>query len=242
MAKERGNKPFYKKWWVWLLAFIIIIALPSFFNDEGTDTAVKDTTKNTADQATVDTENENVADTPDAPPEEEAEDVTPPAKAEASGKIKKGTYKVGTDIPAGEYVVFSKGFAYVESASDSTGQLESIVFNENLSNGAHTYVTLHDGEYFKLQDAEMYPVATAPSVKPKDGIYENGMYKVGQDIAAGEYKVLLDSAIGMGYLEVSSDSSHQLTSIVTNENVQADMYITVTDGQYLTLQDVKIQL
>ncbi|WP_338447858.1 hypothetical protein R4Z09_16580 [Niallia oryzisoli] len=237
MTKERRNKPFYKKWWVWLVALLLIIAFSSFGDDEGTDTAVEDTADQSGEQATKETETES----PNAPPEEERKEASPSSEPKASGKITKGTYKVGTEIPAGEYLVFSKGFAYIESASDSTGQLESIIFNENLSNGAHAYVTIHDGEYFKLQDAEMYPVATAPSVKPEDGVYENGMYKVGQDIPAGEYKVVLDSSIGMGYLEVSSDSSHQLTSIVTNENVQADMYITVTDGQYLTLQDVKIE-
>ena len=68
------------------------------------------------------------------------------------------------------------------------------------------------------------------------------MFKVGKDIPAGEYKVILDSTIGMGYLEVSSNSSHQLSSIVTNENVTADTYITVKDGQYLKLNDVKIQI
>ncbi|WP_071394543.1 hypothetical protein [Bacillus tuaregi] len=244
MASERKEKPFYKKWWVWLLALLFIFALPAFFDEGDRDKALENENLNhdkQLDQLTADSaQNENTT-TPDAPPENEEKKSTPPAEEKGKEKITKGTYKVGTDIPVGEYLVFAKGFAYIESASDSTGQLDSILFNENLSNGAHTYVTLHEGEYFKLQDAEMYPISSAPSVIPEDGIYDNGMFKVGQDIPAGEYKVILDSSIGMGYLEVSSDSSHQLTSVVTNENVQADMYITVSDGQYLTLQDVKIQ-
>ncbi|MGG0717741.1 hypothetical protein ABE096_09115 [Robertmurraya massiliosenegalensis] len=28
---------------------------------------------------------------------------------------------------------------------------------------------------------------------------------------------------------------------ITNENVQSDMYITISDGQYIKLQDVQIQ-
>ena len=92
-----------------------------------------------------------------------------------------------------------------------------------------------------MTGGEIHPVASAPSVIPKDGLYKDGMYKVGKDILSGEYKVILDSSIGMGYLEVSSNSSHQLGSIVTNENIQADTYITVKDGQYLKLQGATIQ-
>lgn len=156
--------------------------------------------------------------------------------------IKVGTYRVGTDIKAGEYLIFSEGFGYIEAAKDSTGNLESIVFNANLTEDSHTYATLSDGQYFKLQGAKMYPVAEAPSVIPEDGVYNDGMYKVGQDIPAGEYKIILESAEGMGYIEVAKDSSYKLESIVTNENLQSDTYLTVQDGQYLTLQGAKIEI
>ncbi|MBZ9691651.1 hypothetical protein [Clostridium sp. M14] len=161
-----------------------------------------------------------------------------------SNKIKSGTYKIGSDIPAGEYLVISKSAAYIQCASDSTGTLESIIFNDNLaSKGCTSYVTLNDGEYFKLTGGEMYPVAEAPSLIPSDGIYQEGMYKVGQDIPAGEYKVILNenSSTGMGYIEVSTNSRHTLNDIVTNDNIEADTYITVSDGQYLKLQNVHIQ-
>lgn len=162
------------------------------------------------------------------------------AKAEKeTKKIKAGTYKVGSDIPAGEYLVISKSMAYIQSAKDSTGNLESIVFNDNLSSGSNSYVTLNEGEYFKLTGGEMYPVAEAPSIVPKDGLYKDGMYKVGSDIPAGEYKVKLTG--GMGYTEVSTSSRHQLDNIVSNENLQADSYITVKDGQYLKMTGVQIQ-
>ncbi|MEQ6377420.1 hypothetical protein RZN25_11380 [Bacillaceae bacterium S4-13-56] len=225
---EKVKKPFYKKWWVWVIVVLIIIGAASGGGEE-TDNATNNENENASTNEESNNETNGVADA-----EEPAED---------SEKIESGTYKVGTDLPAGEYLVFSDGMAYVESASDSTGSLDSIIFNLNLMGEAHAYVTVKDGQYFKLQGGHMYPVGSAPSVIPEDGLYEDGMYKVGQDIPAGEYKVLLDpnSSLGMGYLEVSSDSSHQLGSIVTNENVQADTYITVSEGQYLTLQDLSIQ-
>ncbi|MBW6411166.1 hypothetical protein [Clostridium weizhouense] len=163
----------------------------------------------------------------------------PKQEAKKDNKIKSGTYKVGTDIPAGEYLVISKSIGYIECAKDSKGQLDSIIFNENLTSGSNSYVTLNDGEYFKVTGGEMYTVAEAPSIIPKDGLYKDGMYKVGQDIPAGEYKIKLTG--GIGYTEVSSNSRHQLNNIISNENVQADTYLTVQDGQYLKLSGVEIQ-
>lgn len=234
MSKEKVKKPFYKKWWVWAIAIIIIAAAVGGGGADGEKTANnksepatskgQDNKETKAKEKTAEKNNEN------------GEEKT------NENLIKPGTYKVGEDIPGGEYLVFANGMAYIENASDSSGNLESIIFNDNLTKGAHSYVTLNEGEYFKLQGAEAYPVDSAPSVIPEDGIYKDGMYKVGKDIPAGEYKVILtDTAMGMGYLEVSSDSSHQLDKIVTNENVQADTYITVKDGQYLKLQGLEIQ-
>lgn len=174
----------------------------------------------------------------DAEAKKAKEDADAKAAKEAN-KIKAGTYKIGKDIPAGEYLVISKNMTYIECTKDSTGALESIVFNDNLTSKSNSYITLNDGEYFKLTGGEMYPAAEAPSIIPSDGLYKDGMYKVGQDIPAGEYKVKLTG--DMGYTEVSTNSRHQLGSIVTNENVQADTYLTVQDGQYLKMTGVQIQ-
>lgn len=223
---RKSTKPFYKKWWFWVIVIIIIIVLTTGGGDEDAtnDTATDQTTNKTDDTNTT------------GKPTEEKEET----KKKDDGKIKSGTYKVGTDIPAGEYIVFAKGYTYIESSKDSSGALESIIFNDNLSKGANSYVTLKDGEYFKFQDGEMYAVDQAPSVIPEDDVYTDGMYKIGKDLPAGEYKITLSTNSELGYYEVSKSSSHQLEDIVTNENVQADTYLTVSDGQYLKLQGVTI--
>lgn len=236
MAEHTNNKqPFYKKWWVWLIAVIVIIALVSGGDEEDNNQTALDETETEENQGVNEEEVEE-------PTNQSNDDSNNEDTEDLAESIEPGTYKVGEDIPAGEYVVFSDGMGYIESAYDSTGELESIIFNDNLMNGSHPYVTVQDGEYFKLQGAKMYPVESAPSVQPADGIYRDGMYKVGTDIPAGEYKVIFDSDIGMGYLEVSKDSRHTLESIITNENLEADSYITVEDGQYLKLQDVYIEI
>lgn len=242
------KKPFYKRWWVWLIAIILIIAVFSE-SEEETDTPETETTA----QATAEEDETNGGTEKDKDEEVAKKDVTEEDEEagteeeeedDASLEISAGTYKVGDDIDAGEYLVLSDGMAYIEAAEDSTGELESIIFNENLMGEAHAYVTLEDGQYFKLQGGSMYPEDDAPSIVPEDGLYTDGMYKVGEDIPAGEYQVILDDAseLGMGYLEVSSDSSHELESIITNDNVEADTYITVEEGQYLTIQDLTIEV
>ena len=242
---DKVKKPFYKKWWVWLIAVIVIIAIAT--NGEDGEVVKEDVAKKVESSATITNKekdnakaNEDETDVNDGAEEEVVEKEKEEEVATTSA-LKAGTYKVGTDISAGEYLVFSNGHAYIESSSDSSGNLESIIFNDNLMNGAHSYVTLKDGEYFKMTGGEMYLVEDAESVIPEDGLYQDGMYKVGNDIPAGEYKVILTGNLGMGYLEVSSDSSHQLGSIITNDNVQADTYITVKEGQYLKLQGLEIQ-
>lgn len=221
MKKEdlTTKKPIYKKWWFWVLIVILIgMGASGHSNTSTTETTTPSNNKST-----------EVA----AAPAEEA--ITP----EPTG-LGDGTYKVGTDMDAGEYLILSKGFmSYVEISSDSTGDLDSIISNANFS--THMYLTVKEGEYVKIQSATAYKVAEAPSIVPTDGLYKDGVYKVGSDIPAGEYKVHLTSEIGVGYVEVASGSRGTFDQIISNDNPTGDSYITVADGQYLKLQGVEIQ-
>ncbi|WP_406537401.1 hypothetical protein [Methanobrevibacter sp.] len=145
-----------------------------------------------------------------------------------------GEYKVGDDIPAGEYYVKCDGYnLYVEVASDSSGDLDSIIYNLNTEGGA--YITVNDGEYLKIQGGNLYELDKAPDRGAEDGYYKDGMYKVGEDIPAGEYQV--ESTGDLAYIEVSGDSRHQIDGIITNDNFESNKYITIEDGQYLTLSN-----
>lgn len=63
-------------------------------------------------------------------------------------------YKVGTDIPAGEYIIFSdNSMSYVEVAKDSEGTVESIITNDNFE--GEKYITVEDGQYLKLSAAKI---------------------------------------------------------------------------------------
>lgn len=145
-----------------------------------------------------------------------------------------GMYKVGSDIPAGEYLVAaSNGSGYFSINADSTGSFDSIIANGNFD--TFVYVTVSNGQYFEVErayfaDASQY----SPKGETSDGYYKEGMYRVGTDIPAGEYKAFATGSYDM-YIEIASDSFHSIDSIITNDNVSSSTYITVTNGQYLTV-------
>ena len=161
--------------------------------------------------------------------EEEEQDIT---------TYKPGTYIAGDDIPAGEYKIFTDSMGYVEVSKDSSGEMDSIITNDNFT--TFIYLTIEDGQYLKLQMSEAVPVEEAPAYDSDDG-YVEGMYKVGVDIPAGEYNVISDNDDMMAYIEVSKDSTGSMESIVTNDNFEGNKYITVEEGQYLTLQMAHIE-
>ena len=151
---------------------------------------------------------------------------------------KAGQYKVGVDLPAGEYVAIAKSEAYIEVAKDSKGSLDSILVNDIFIN--RSIISVADGQYLKIQNATLYAFADAPAVTPKDGTLESGMYKVGQDINPGEYKVTSEG--GDSYIEVSASSRHTMGDIVSNDIFQGDKYVTLQSGQYVKFYKAKIKI
>lgn len=167
---------------------------------------------------------------------------TPPAaqgteEAKKDKYINAGMYKVGTDISAGECLIYSDGsLAYFQVSKDSSGSLESIITNDNFQ--GTRYVTVKDGQYLELRDSRMLPVSEAPVQNPQNGQYVDGMYKVGRDIKAGEYKVAASGTTA--YYEVTSNSGGGIESIVTNDNFEGEKYVTIKDGQYIKLNGCTI--
>lgn len=155
-------------------------------------------------------------------------------KAEPEKGITGGQYKVGADMPAGEYVIVGSG--YLQISSDSSGEFGSIVENDNYSN--RTIISVTDGQYVQFS-GRAYTLEEAPKVDTSSGTLPDGKYKVGVDFPAGEYKVVPN---GDGYLAVSTSASESTNSIVTNDNFNTEKYITVQDGQYLKLNRASLKL
>lgn len=151
--------------------------------------------------------------------------------------MKEGMYKVGADIEAGEYFCMVSGdlSAYICVSKDSTGTLDSIVYNENVS--ATYFFTVEDGEYLQIDRAIFAPASEIPPLET----VTFGMLRVGVDLPAGEYKLVPDAG-KTAYCAVMSSSRHKgVKNIVSNDNFTSEKYITVKDGQYLYLNRCSVQ-
>lgn len=109
--------------------------------------------------------------------------------------------------------------------------MNNILVNDNIEN-ARRYIAVSDGEYVKVTgDLKLYPAVDAPKVDTS-GTLPSGQYKVGVDIAAGEYKITLDAG---GYFAVTNDTRNAyVKNQFTNDGGQ--FYATVADGQYLQIK------
>ncbi len=159
----------------------------------------------------------------------------------ASGETySEGMYKVGTDIPAGEYCLFSDdeyGGYYSVCKNSNVDDIDSIINNDNFDYNA--FVTVSDGQYLELSRAYAVPVGDIDGKKYKIETDGEGTFRVGTDIEAGEYKLECTEAEYSGYYCVY-DSSDPEADIVGNDSFDGQAYVTVTDGQYLQLSFCKI--
>ena len=169
---------------------------------------------------------------PDITPESETEpatelpETTPLVQTYSSGK-----YKVGVDIPAGEYFLqaTAERGGYFSVTSDSNG--DNILENEGFEN--QHYITIQDGQYLELKRI------TALSVNDMSKIFdasnlEEGMYRVGIDIPAGEYR--LNAIVERGGYVCIYDNSTVNRKIQSNNVFEANDYVTVAYGQYLQIK------
>ncbi len=140
-----------------------------------------------------------------------------------------GTYKIGTDIPAGEYLVLGAGYGELRNS-------DNIITNDLYLSS--WYITAGDGEYLEFTDGRAYTIDKAPAIDKSSGILANGMFKVGRDLPAGEYRISGNSSFS--YYEVDTDNRG--TEIVDNDIFTGTAYVTVKDGEYLELVDCSISL
>jgi hypothetical protein len=154
---------------------------------------------------------------------------------------KAGMYKVGSELSAGEYIIeATENHAYYEISSDSSGEFDSIIANDNLSpKGFFAYVVLQDGDYIKITGGRIID-ASQLTIQPKDlNNIPPSVYKIGKDLPAGEYKLSPTSA--MSYWERSRNPRISFDGIIANDNITADAYVTVRDGEYFKITEAKAQ-
>lgn len=233
---------------VWLIVVIVFVGIGIIGGafgggeDAASDAAAVASTLEAAATTAPTEDSQKLDDTQAVSAAPEVEQETPEAQTEeAVNGFVGGAYKIGVDMPSGEYLITAEDSVfpgYLELAKDSEGTLESIITNANYTNRA--YITVQDGQYLKFDGIATLASDSKP-YEAKDGVYSDGTYLVGKDIPAGEYKVrYIENIMGSGYFEVSKDSNGTLESIITNSIIDSDTYQTIKDGQYLKLTGVEI--
>ncbi len=144
-----------------------------------------------------------------------------------------GTYNVGTDIPAGEYVLLldhSTAYAAYTIYEDSSEAADFVDYNMFDYNAI---IYIENGQSLSLRGCTASPINEVPKI---DHFYGT-MYKIGYHIPAGTYqlKALDSSSYGIAYvLSYPSDNYDVVENYTYVEDTAA---ITVNDGQYLQLND-----
>lgn len=139
-----------------------------------------------------------------------------------------GSYRIGKDLPAGEYKLTCAGsHGYFCVYPDTTKA--DILANANFT--TCTYVSVSDGQLFEVRGATFVPSSDALPTSTATG---DGTYKVGFDIPAGEYEVIQDGG-SMGYYAILDSCDALDSNIIDNDNFEGNSFISVNEGQFLEL-------
>lgn len=155
-------------------------------------------------------------------------DQAPEVEKMADGAYPPGRYKVGVQIPAGEYV-FKGNRAYAEVLANLYEESDSKIGAVLSSKCA--IATLEEGQYVQT-DNPFYPVEETANLKAEDGVYRDGMYKVGFHMPAGTYAFTAE--VDNGYIEIYGDSMVD-SKMLDYIKAEPTTTFTVTDGQYVNL-------
>lgn len=145
-----------------------------------------------------------------------------------------GQYKIGIDIPAGEYVLFpgqSGRTGYYFETRDANG-------NDYAGSGSFDHneiVTIREGNYFRLDHAYAVPIEENPTVDVTVG----GTFKVGLHIPAGEYKLSQEKSDRTAYYFIYTDSTKE--NYAGSGSFEGNSYVSVSDGQILRLDHAIIE-
>ncbi|MFD0315469.1 hypothetical protein [Streptomyces flavalbus] len=164
--------------------------------------------------------------------EDKAEDKKEAAEEKKAAFDGDGDFQVGSDIQPGTYRTSGNddGLCYWERAKDASGELDSLLANDNVTGTSYVTVKATD-KLFKTSDCADWE-AVDPKAKAQGGspattmAGDGGMFRVGADIAPGTYKST-GNTDDMCYWERAKDAEHSLDSIVANDNVSGSAVVTI---------------
>ncbi|MER7189392.1 hypothetical protein [Streptomyces flaveolus] len=162
------------------------------------------------------------------------------AKAEKKAAFEgDGDFEVGSDVKPGTYRTTGNtdGMCYWERAKDASGELDSLLANDNVTGTGYVTVKATD-KFFKSNGCGDWeavdPKAKGTPAAKMSG--DGGMFAVGTDITPGTYKSTGNTDDGC-YWERAKNADHSLESIIANNNVSgtAVVRISASDAYFKTV-------
>ncbi|WP_406126209.1 hypothetical protein OHQ89_30360 [Streptomyces canus] len=149
-----------------------------------------------------------------------------------------GDFQVGSDIKPGTYRTTgnSDGMCYWERAKDASGEMDSLLANDNVTGTGYVTVKATD-KLFKSSDCNDWEAVDkkakgSPAARMSG---DGGMFAVGADIAPGTYQSTGNTDDSC-YWERTKDAEHGIESILANDNVNgtAVVRISASDAYFKT--------
>lgn len=144
-----------------------------------------------------------------------------------------GTYSVGSDIPAGDYVVIENQdamFASVIVREDADE--DSDLVSHHLING-QAAIRLNPGTWVTFSEARAYPLSQAPRIE-SDTCGEGG-YLVGETLPAGTYQLYLVDKAPLSSYSVYDGILGTDAQLTKFEVLHDATTIALSDGDYIEL-------
>ncbi|MFF4061525.1 hypothetical protein ACFYZ8_35260 [Streptomyces sp. NPDC001668] len=141
-----------------------------------------------------------------------------------------GDFRVGSDVKPGTYRTTgnSDGMCYWERAKNASGEMDSLLANDNVTGTSYVTVKPTD-KLFTSSDCNDWEAVDAKTkgsfVSRMSG--DGGMFAVGTDIAPGTYRSTGNTDDSC-YWERTKDAEHGLDSILANDNVNGTAVVKVS--------------
>ncbi|MEU2547613.1 hypothetical protein ABZ618_19635 [Streptomyces roseolus] len=154
-----------------------------------------------------------------------------PEKPKAATVDGDGDFEVGSDVKPGLYRSTGNKDAecYWERAKDASGEVDSILANDNVTGTAYVEIKASD-KLFKSTSCGTWEAVDPKAAGTPSGTTlkgSAGMLKVGVDIAPGTYKSTGNKDAEC-YWERAKDATHGVDSILANDNVTGTAVVKIT--------------
>jgi hypothetical protein len=140
-----------------------------------------------------------------------------------------GDFQVGSDLEPGTYRTTgnSDGMCYWERAKEASGEMDSLLANDNVTGTSYVTVKATDKLFTSSGCNDWETVAEKTKGSPASRMTGDGaMFRVGADIAPGTYK-FTGNTDDSCYWERTKDAEHGIASILANDNVNGAAVVKV---------------